>query len=283
MEGVLLGGRRLDTELVARGLVPSRERARAYILEGRVRVDGEVRSKAGSRVAPGARIEVRGEPIPYASRGGLKLASALDGFGIDVSGMIALDCGASTGGFTDCLLQRGASRVYAVDVGYGQLAWKLRNDPRVVVLERTNLRYLTRERLGAGVDITTLDVSFISLAKVWPAVLGLSSPAGAVLSLVKPQFEAGPSRVGKKGVVRDPSTHLDVLLRLGEDAVRLGFSVLGLSYSPITGPEGNIEFWIYAVAPPGAKGGFDPGEMRARAVAVVEAAHRALGAPAGRI
>lgn len=240
-------------------------------------MDGEPRLKAGCAVPPGAGIEVRGEPLPYVSRGGLKLAAALDKFRVDVSGKSALDSGASTGGFTDCLLQRGAARVYAVDVGYGQLAWRLRNDPRVVVLERTNLRYLTPEKLGARVDVVTLDVSFISLARVWPAVHALAAPSAAVLSLIKPQFEAGRARVGKRGVVKDPSTHLDVILRLCDQAVSLGFSVAGLSYSPITGPEGNIEFWMYAIAPPSLVPPLGPDMVRARAVAVVEAAWIALG------
>lgn len=268
----------MDVSLVKRGLAPSRERAQAYILEGRVTVDGVVVAKAGFRVSASSEVVLKGEGMPFASRGGLKLESAMERFGVDASGKIALDSGASTGGFTDCLLKRGASRVYAVDVGYGQLAWHLRNDPRVVVMERTNLRYLSLETLGIQVDLVTLDVSFISLVKVWPAVSQLLRPGGEVLSLVKPQFEAGRSRVGKRGVVRDPATHLDVLTSLCVQAYEMGFDVMGTWFSPIKGAEGNVEFWIYMRrGTPGSRAGLDRASIEKSALATVQAARAAFG------
>ncbi len=274
-------GERLDVLLVKKGLAGSRERARAYILEGRVFVTGNRVTKAGSRFSEDAEIVVRGNRAEFASRGGLKLEKALDEFGIDVTGKTALDCGASTGGFTDCLLRRGAARVYAVDVGYGQLAWEIRNDPRVVALERTNLRYLAPGSLGERVDLATLDVSFISLRKVWPAVKALVIPGGEVLSLVKPQFEAGRARVGKKGVVKDAVTHLEVLTSLCEAAMDLGFGVAGTCFSPVKGAEGNIEFWIYMYAEAAHPRSMSRAEAAASAASTVGAAHAALGG-AGR-
>lgn len=261
-------GRRLDVEVAERGLVPSREQARAAILEGRVSVNGAVVTKAGASVAPDSMIVVA-PGAPFVSRGGVKLAGALDEFGIDPTGLRAIDVGASTGGFTDCLLQRGAVSVTAVDVGYGQLAWSLRNDPRVRVLERTNIRSADRETLGGPYDLAVIDVSFVGLAKVLPFVTPLIAPGGSVIALVKPQFEAGKGRVGKKGVVRESSVHREVL----EDVVRAveaaGWVVRRLGWSPITGPEGNIEFWIWA-----ARAGEPTTDEPA---AVVAAAHAALG------
>lgn len=258
---------RLDVLLADRGLFPSRERARAAVLAGDVRVNGQVARKAGEAVDPSAVIEVAERPA-YVSRGGRKLAGALDELGPDPAGLRAVDVGASTGGFTDCLLQRGAAEVAAVDVGYGQLAWQLRNDPRVRVFERTNVRDVDAEAVGAPFDLAVVDVSFISLTKVLPALRRLV-PEGEVLALVKPQFEAGKARVGKRGVVRDPAVHADVL----EDVVRAfgeaGWSVRGLAWSPIKGPEGNMEFWIRAGT---------GGEPAAIDVAeVVRAAHETLG------
>lgn len=234
--------KRLDVLLVERGLVESRERAQALILAGKVLVEGEVISKPGTFISPEAKVEIK-ESLPYVSRGGLKLEFALRAFGVDPRGKVAIDVGASTGGFTDCLLQHGAVRVYAVDVGYGQLAWKLRQDPRVVVLERTNIRYL--ESLPEPVDLATIDVSFISLKLVLPPVLKLMKPRAEILALIKPQFEAGREKVGKGGVVRDPRVHKEVLESLVEYAKGLGLSTLGLVPSPLLGPAGNVEFFAY--------------------------------------
>ncbi len=261
--------RRADVLLAERGVYPSRERARAAIMAGEVRVDGEVVRKAGELVDVDAVISVAEAPR-YVSRGGEKLAGALDTFSLDVTGMSAVDVGASTGGFTDCLLQRGAESVVAVDVGYGQLAWSLRNDARVTVLERTNIRDTTPEQLGAPFDIAVVDVSFIGLAKVLPHVAPLLGENGQLVALVKPQFDAGKGRVGKRGVVRDPATHVEVL----EGAVRAAsenrLAVRGLTWSPLTGPHGNIEFWLWA-SRLGEAVTVDPAD-------VVEKAHAALGA-----
>ncbi|MHB1136477.1 MAG: TlyA family RNA methyltransferase [Coriobacteriia bacterium] len=263
-----MAARRLDLELVERGLAPSREQARGLILAGDVRVDGTVVTKAGSSVAGDAVIEVA-ERQRYVSRGGRKLAGALDAFGIDAAGVAAIDIGASTGGFTDCLLQRGATGVTAVDVGYGQLAWQLRNDPRVRVLERTNIRSADPALLGDGYSLAVIDVSFIGLDKVLPAVRALLAPGAGCLALVKPQFEAGKARIGKKGVVRDPEVHRDVLETVLRVAVGEGWAVRGLTWSPITGPEGNIEFWAWL--------GVDGDSIAVDVTEVVEAAHAALG------
>jgi 23S rRNA (cytidine1920-2'-O)/16S rRNA (cytidine1409-2'-O)-methyltransferase len=245
---------RLDRLLVQRRLVESRERAQALILAGDVRVAGQVVTKPAQLVPEDAAIEVGTTSLPYVSRGGLKLQHALDTFGIDVRGLVAIDVGASTGGFTDCLLQRGAARVYAIDVGYGQLAWKLRQDPRVVVLERTNIRYLAQLPDGALADLATVDVSFISLTKVLPAVLRLLKPDGFIIALVKPQFEAGPQRVGRGGVVRDPAVHRDVLQQITSWAQEHGLVVRGLTRSPILGPAGNVEFLLWLDRRSGAPG-----------------------------
>ncbi|MCL4514125.1 MAG: TlyA family RNA methyltransferase [Firmicutes bacterium] len=264
------GSERIDVALVEQGFFPARERARAAIMAGLVFVDGKRVDKAGVKIPPGAGIEVRGDPIGYVSRGGLKLEKALDTFEIDVTNLVALDVGASTGGFTDCLLQRGARKVYAVDVGYGQLAWKLRQDPRVVCLERTNIRYADRELIPEPIDIATIDTSFISVAKFLPAVGSLLAPGGRMVVLVKPQFEAGRSQVGKKGVVRDPLVHRQVLERLHEFAREHSLEALGLTYSPVLGPEGNIEFLLCLGMGGGPEG---PADI----AAVVEAAHAQLG------
>lgn len=271
---------RIDVALVERGFFPTRERARAAIMAGLVFVDDRRVDKVGVRIAAEARIEVKGDAIGYVSRGGLKLEKALDSFQIDVAGLVALDVGASTGGFTDCLLQRGARKVYAVDVGYGQLAWKLRQDPRVVSLERTNIRYVTRELIPEPIDIATVDTSFISVTKFLPAVDSLLTPEGRMVVLVKPQFEAGRSQVGKKGVVRDPEVHREVLAHICDFAHTLSLRLLGLTHSPVLGPEGNIEFLLYLGkrgSLPGQVGFPDGREVSAEIAAVVEAAHTQLG------
>ena len=238
---------RLDKLLVDRGLVASRERARALILAGAVLVNEEPVDKAGALIAEGAAIRIRGEDHPYVSRGGVKLKGALDTFGIRVEGLSALDVGASTGGFTDCLLQDGARRVYAVDVGYGQIAWKLRNDPQVILFERTNIRHFQGVGVEEPVDIAVIDTSFISLKLVIPPVLQFVREGGIILALVKPQFEVGKGEVGKKGVVRDPAVHLRVVGELAAFFAEQGLSVRGTCESPLTGPEGNKEFFIWAV------------------------------------
>ncbi|NLY90412.1 MAG: TlyA family RNA methyltransferase [Firmicutes bacterium] len=239
-----MGSERIDLLLVAKGLAESRSKAQALIMAGQVSVDGKVVDKPGTRVATTATLTVAAG-LPYVSRGGLKLRRALDVFPVTVAGRICLDAGASTGGFTDCLLQAGAKLVIAVDVGYGQLAWKLRQDPRVVVMEKTNVRYLTLEQLPAQPSLLTADLSFISIGKVLPVFTGLLPADGELIALVKPQFEAGRSLVGRKGVVRSPSVHREVLenvIAMGREA---GLSCAGLTYSPVLGPEGNIEFLIY--------------------------------------
>ncbi len=233
---------RLDLLLVQRGLAESRTQAQRLIMAGEVTVDGQVVTKPGTRVAVKAHVEVR-QPLPYVSRGGLKLAAALDEFGLNPAGRVAADVGASTGGFTDVLLQRGARRVYAIDVGYGQLAWKLRQDPRVVVMERTNARYL--ESLPEPVDLVTIDASFISLRLLLPAVRKWLRPGGDVIALVKPQFEAGREQVGKGGVVRNPAVHRQVLRDLATWARERGWRVAGVTVSPLRGPAGNVEFFLW--------------------------------------
>jgi len=234
---------------VERELAPSRQRAAALILEGKVRVDGQRAQKAAQPVAPDARVEVLEEDEAYVSRGGIKLAGALDFFRLSVAGLVAMDVGASTGGFTDCLLQRGARRVYAVDVGYGQLAWKLRQDPRVVVLERTNVRYLRREKISEPVDLATIDTSFISLNKVIPRVVEFLKEGGRLLALIKPQFEVGRGLVGKGGVVREPELQQRVVSDVENFCRDQGLTVEGVAESPILGPKGNREFFLSAVKP----------------------------------
>lgn len=238
---------RLDLFLVGRGYFSSRQQAQGAIMAGWVRVDGEAADKPGTRIHPDAKVEITGREHPYVSRGGLKLEEALQVFDMDLSGRVVLDVGASTGGFTDCALQKGAIKVYAVDVGYGQLAWKLRQDPRVEVMERTNFRYMKPDDLpGDPPDFTTVDVSFISLSLILPPLKVLLQEPADVVALVKPQFEAGREQVGRKGIVRDPRIHGEVLARFTEMATKEGFSLQGLAPSPITGSEGNIEFlsWL---------------------------------------
>ena len=236
---------RLDVRLVNDGLVASRERARALILAGRVKVDGEVVSKAGASVLDGVAIEIVEPDFPWVGRGGVKLAHALDAFGIDVVGREGLDIGASTGGFTDVLLQRGARRVVALDVGHGQLDWRLREDPRVVVLEHRNARQLERGWLPAPVDVVTIDVSFISLRLILPALPPVLAPGADIVALVKPQFEAGRGEVGRGGLVKDPAVHEAVLARVTESAASCGLTRLAMTPSPITGATGNQEFLMH--------------------------------------
>lgn len=238
--------KRLDVLLCERGLTESRQRAQALIMAGQVYVNGQKVDKAGAPTAEEAPIEIRGQTLRYVSRGGLKLEKAMAQFPIALEGAVCADIGASTGGFTDCMLQNGAEKVYAVDVGYGQLAWSLRSDGRVVCLERTNARYLTREQIPDPLDFASVDVSFISLKLILPALRALLKEDGQAVCLVKPQFEAGREKVGKKGVVRDPAVHLEVLEHFLEHAAQSGFSVKGLTFSPIRGPEGNIEYlgWL---------------------------------------
>jgi len=235
---------RLDVLLHENGYFESRERAKAAIMAGQVQVNGEKADKPGTSVEAAAKIEITGS-LPYVSRGGLKLEKALSCFDIDLNHRVLLDVGASTGGFTDCALQNGASRVYAVDVGYGQLAWKLRSDPRVVVFERTNIKKLQPGDLECRPDFVTIDVSFISLEKVIPPVALLVEEDARGMALIKPQFEAGRDKVGKKGVVREPEVHREVLNRICKFIADSGWSVLGLDFSPIRGPEGNIEYLLY--------------------------------------
>jgi len=241
---VSLKKERIDKLLVDRGLVASRERARALILAGAVLVDEQVVDKAGAQIAREAEIRLKGEDIPFVSRGGLKLVKGLDAFALDVRERIALDVGASTGGFTDCLLQRGARKVYAVDVGYGQLAWSLRTDPRVVNLERTNIRHLRGEDLSERPDLAVIDASFISLSIVLPATLSLLTADAIIVALIKPQFEVGKGAVGKGGVVRDSDQHEQVVRKIRCLAEQSGCHVIGVTESPILGPKGNKEFLI---------------------------------------
>ncbi len=236
---------RLDRLLVDRGIAPTRERAKALILAGIVTVDGGRVDKAGTLVAPDAEIRLRGEDHPYVSRGGVKLRGALDRFGIDVTGLVALDVGASTGGFTDCLLQAGARKVYAVDVGYGQFAWKLRKDERVVLFEKTNIRFFDGRGIDDPIDIATVDTSFISLKLVLPRVVSLVSEKSKILALIKPQFEVGKGEVGRKGVVADPAVHERVIEDIAEFCRGLRLTVEGSCESPLPGPAGNREFFIY--------------------------------------
>ena len=235
--------KRLDVLLVERGLAETRTKAQAVIMSGLVYVSGQKADKPGMSFEENSEIEVRGATCPYVSRGGLKLEKALRDFGVDPTGFVCSDSGASTGGFTDCLLQQGAKKVFAIDVGYGQLDWKIRSDPRVVVMERTTVRYVTPEQLGEPLDLSVVDVSFISLRIVLPVIKTfLKEKAGQVLCLIKPQFEAGKEKVGKKGVVRDPAVHKEVLDDFVALTKEINFKILGLTFSPVKGPEGNIEF-----------------------------------------
>ncbi len=236
---------RLDVLLVKRGLAASREKAKAVIMSGNVLVDGQREDKAGASFDENVEIAVKGGQLRYVSRGGLKLEKAMKCFDVTPRGRVCMDVGASTGGFTDCMLQNGAVKVYAVDVGYGQLDWKLRTDERVVCMEKTNIRYVTPEDIGEPPSLVSIDVSFISLTKVLPAVRELLAPAGEIVCLIKPQFEAGREKVGKKGVVRDPAVHREVIGKVAECARSMGFDILALEFSPIKGPEGNIEYLMH--------------------------------------
>lgn len=260
---------RLDQLVFDLGLTESRERAKTTIMSGLVFVNGQRVDKPGTAVDPEAKIEVHGDALPFVSRGGYKLDKALKVFPVDPAGKVCIDCGASTGGFTDVLLQHGAKKVYSVDVGYGQLAWKLRTDERVVNLERTNLRYITEEQIPEPIDLAVMDVSFISIKLVIPAVKRLLKPDADYICLIKPQFEAGRDEVGKKGVVRDIKVHKDVVNSILEFAPTVGFSVMGLDFSPIKGPEGNIEYILH----------LKNGEFESPAInvdAVVNASHAVL-------
>ncbi|HXW68948.1 MAG TPA: TlyA family RNA methyltransferase [Dissulfurispiraceae bacterium] len=242
---------RLDKIIVDRGLVSSRERARALIMEGKVLVSGTPVTKAGTMVAPDSLLEVHGGEIPYVSRGGLKLEAALKYFDISADGKIAMDVGASTGGFTDCLLRHGAIKIYCVDVGYGQLAWKLRQDPRIVIIERANIRYLEKEKIPDSIALAVIDVSFISLVKVVPKVLEFLQPEGEVIALIKPQFEVGKGEVEKGGVIKDAAKRERAVGQVKEAMQSLGLRVIGVMQSPISGQKGNIEYLIYMTLPVG--------------------------------
>ena len=243
----MAGRSRLDVLLVERGLAESRQRAVALIIAGKVQVDGYQASKAGQRVAADAKVELLDQDETYVSRGGFKLASALDSFSMEVAHLVVMDVGASTGGFTDCLLQRGAKKVYAIDVGYGQLAWQLRQDPRVVTVERCNVRYLTSKQVPELVDLAVIDTSFISLTKVIPKVLEFVKGGGQLLALIKPQFEVGRGQVGKGGVVRDLELHRQVVRNIEQFCQGQGMEVRGVKESSLLGPKGNREFFIFAV------------------------------------
>lgn len=266
--------KRLDIALVERGLVSGRDRAKALIMAGQVYVNDQKYDKAGEEIRDTDRIEVRGETLRYVSRGGLKLEKALAVFPLTLKGKTCCDFGASTGGFTDCMLQNGAKKVYAFDVGYGQLAWSLRSDARVVNFERTNIRYLTGEEIDAPVDFISVDVSFISLTLILPVAYRLLKDGGEAVCLIKPQFEAGREKVGKKGVVRDPAVHLEVIEKIIVHALGLGFTVKDISFSPVKGPEGNIEYLLYL-----AKDGQSLRLVEEEAAAAaVQEAHAALDA-----
>ncbi|MGE5416353.1 MAG: TlyA family RNA methyltransferase [Acidobacteriota bacterium] len=260
---------RLDVLVHERGLAESREKARAIIIAGQILVNGQRSDKPGVKVAEEAEITMTGENLRYVSRGGLKLEGAIEAFGLAFKDKVMLDAGASTGGFTDCALQNGASRVYAVDVGYGQLDWRLRSDPRVVVIERTNIRYAAPDKFPERMDIATIDVSFISLNLVLAPVYSLMKPGGEVIALVKPQFEAGREQVGKKGVVKDPLIHQEVLQRVIKQAQEIGFMAKNACYSPVKGPNGNIEYFLHLIKTEAAATAFDVKEL-------VERAHFAL-------
>lgn len=270
---------RLDERLVRDGLAETRARAQAAILAGRVSVDGQVADKPGRRVGPDTRVDVAGPAHPYVGRGGLKLAHALAAFAVNVRGAVAADLGASTGGFTDALLRAGAARVYAVDVGHGQLNWRLRHDPRVVVMEGTNARHLTPERFRGCCDLVTADLSFIGLRVLWGVIARLVRPGGDVIALVKPQFEAGRAQVGRGGVVRDPAVHASVLEATLEAAARERLIPAGVSASPVTGPAGNIEYFVHLRRAPLGTREARPADVDIPRV--VAAAHGALRPPAG--
>ena len=260
---------RLDIYLVENGLVSGRDLAKSLIMEGKVYVNNQKADKAGEQVSEKDKVELRGETLRYVSRGGLKLEKAMNSFPIKLEGCVAMDIGASTGGFTDCMLQNGAKKVYSVDVGYGQLAWKLRTDERVVNMERTNIRYVTAEDIGEELDFASIDVAFISLKLVLPVAASLLKDGGELVALIKPQFEAGREKVGKKGVVREPSVHREVIEAVTGFAQDNGYCVLGLEFSPIRGPEGNIEYLMYAKK----SSGFEKTDFTDEIAALVEKSH----------
>ena len=265
--------KRLDIMMVERALAPSREKAKAYIMSGEVYVDGQKEDKAGTMFPETVQIEVRGKTLPYVSRGGLKLEKAMKHFDVTLADKVCMDVGASTGGFTDCMLQNGAVKVYSIDVGYGQLDWKLRNDPRVVCMEKTNIRYVLPENIEEPAAFASIDVSFISLTKVLLPVRNLLTEDGEIVCLIKPQFEAGREKVGKKGVVREKPVHIEVIESVILYAGSLGFEIRGLDFSPIRGPEGNIEYLLYV------KNGTAPmeelsEELKVQIRQVVEDAHQ---------
>ena len=263
---------RLDVLLVSRGLAESREKAKAIIMSGNVYVDGQKEDKAGSNFPAEAVIEVRGNTLKYVSRGGLKLEKTMENFDVTLAGKICMDVGSSTGGFTDCMLQNGAVKVYAVDVGHGQIAWKLRNDERVACMEKTNIRYVTPEDVADKINFSSIDVSFISLTKVLGPVKELLSDDGQIVCLIKPQFEAGREKVGKHGVVRDSAVHLEVIEKVIDFAISIGFEVLNLEFSPVKGPEGNIEYLLHLQKH--TEGSYP--DVPFEAAQVVEKAHAAL-------
>lgn len=266
--------KRLDLLMVERALAPSREKAKAYIMSGDVYVDGQKEDKAGTMFPETVKIEVRGNTLPYVSRGGLKLEKAVNHFGVSLEEKVCMDVGASTGGFTDCMLQNGAKKVYSIDVGYGQLDWKLRNDPRVVCMEKTNIRYVLPEDIQEPAAFSSIDVSFISLTKVLLPVRNLLTEEGEIVCLIKPQFEAGREKVGKKGVVRDPAVHLEVIEKVLAYAAGIALEPHHLSFSPIKGPEGNIEYLLHLVKRP--EGTEIVSCLEERAEDVVAEAHRQL-------
>ena len=263
---------RLDVLMVQRNLAESREKAKALIMSGIVYVNGQKEDKAGTSFEETVQIEVRGNTLKYVSRGGLKLEKAMSRFGVQLAGKVCMDVGASTGGFTDCMLQNGAVKVYAVDVGHGQLAWKLRNDERVVCMEKTNIRYVTPEDVADKINFSSIDVSFISLTKVLGPVKELLSDDGQIVCLIKPQFEAGREKVGKHGVVRDSAVHLEVIEKVIDFAISIGFEVLNLEFSPVKGPEGNIEYLLHLQKH--TEGSYP--DVPFEAAQVVEKAHAAL-------
>ena len=266
--------KRLDLLMVERALAPSREKAKAYIMSGDVYVDGQKEDKAGTMFKETVKIEVRGNTLPYVSRGGLKLEKAMNNFGVSLDGKVCMDVGASTGGFTDCMLQNGAVKVYSIDVGYGQLDWKLRNDPRVVCMEKTNIRYVLPEDLQEPAQFSSIDVSFISLTKVLLPVRNLLTDDGEIVCLIKPQFEAGREKVGKKGVVRDPAVHLEVIEKVIDYASTIAMEPCHLSFSPIKGPEGNIEYLLHLKKRP--EGEVIQSSLEVTPEAVVQEAHSQL-------
>ena len=263
---------RLDVLLVKRNLAASREKAKAIIMSGNVFVEGQREDKAGATFSDEVSIEVKGSTLKYVSRGGLKLEKAMNNFDVSMEGKVCTDVGSSTGGFTDCMLQNGAKKVFSIDVGYGQLAWKLRQDERVVCMERTNIRHLTIEETKEFADFASIDVSFISLKLVLPKCKELIREGGQVVALIKPQFEAGREKVGKKGVVREKSTHIEVIEMISNFAVENGFEILDLDYSPIKGPEGNIEYLIHLKVTNDSFE-FDSENYNKKIVEVVEASH----------